>query len=78
MIKLIVTYIMSLIKPTDIIIKLNGSEIKFKKEGDIEIKAGRNFINNSKYNFINCTEEEIKEILYRREECLEQLEEETL
>ena len=64
MLNFIYTYIQSLFKPTDIILKLNGSIFIFTKEGDIQIKTSRNYIINSKYIFQNCTEEEIKTILF--------------
>jgi hypothetical protein len=79
MIKFVTSLVLSLFKPTDISISLNGSSILFTKEGDVKITASRSLIENGKYVFTNCTEEQISYILYSKEtECLQQLEEETL
>lgn len=78
MIKLLYTYIKSLFTPTDITLTLNGSKLTFTKEGDIKVAASRNYVVNSKYIFQNCTKEEIDNILFNNNLCLEQLEEETL
>jgi hypothetical protein len=74
----IISYIKSLIKPTDISLTLNGSQITFTKEGDIKLLASRNLDIRGKYIFENCTDNEIEAELYKEPSCLEQLEEEIL
>jgi hypothetical protein len=78
MIEFIYTYIKSLFIPTDIIISLNSSQIIFTREGDIRILPSRNIDTRGKYIFQNCTDEDINNIMYEDNLCLEQLEEEIL
>lgn len=83
MIKLLYTYIKSLFTPTDIILTLNGSQLTFNKEGDIRLVASRNLITNGKYIFLNGKEEDIKKVMFdkdnktkgfTREQCEEHIE----
>lgn len=79
MFKFILSYLISIVKPIDVTLTINGCHFTFSKEGDIRIIASRNLIENGKYIFTNCSNEQIEYILYSKEsECFQQLEEETL
>jgi hypothetical protein len=76
--RLLISYIKSLFTPTDITLTLNGSQLTFTKEGDVKLAASRSLITEGKYIFLNGKPEEIDNILFNNNLCLEQLEEEIL